>query len=56
MFVSPARISFFERFSLFAGFEGSVGINNPCFFLGGGVFPCLFPQKKEKEEQGNLPF
>ena len=32
-------------------FEGSVGINNPCFF---GGFPCLFPKKQGKEGRGGV--
>ena len=55
VFLFPARISFFVFVSVFAffsrDFRGPVGIENPCFFLGGG-FLAFSKKNKGKEGQG----
>ena len=33
-------------------FRGSASIGNPCFF---GGFPCRFPKRQGKEDQGPYP-
>ena len=52
LLVSFARNSlFFERFSFIFSwdFRGSLGKKNPCLF---GGFPCLFPKRQGKEDEG----
>ena len=44
-------LAFLSVFPFFSkDFRGSVETQNPCFF---GVFPCLFPKKQGKEDQGS---
>ena len=52
-FLSKEFLAFFSVFPFFPrDFRGSLGIKNPCF-LGG--FPCRFPKKQGKEDQGGHP-
>ena len=46
-------LAFLSVFPFFSkDFRGSEETENPCFF---GGFPCLFPKKQGKEDQGSFP-